>query len=376
MTRKKTILLIITLLLLIAGIIFAYYFFAKGQKTTPKKEAEKKEQTEKINRPLSEQNLLQITDEAVISPVMDESKNLMKYITEKDGFLYTATLDGKNKTKEPFVTLSGLIKILWSPDQEKFINIYADSFGVKRFYYDLKEKSATPLNENINWLVYSKTKDKIAYHFQDPIQNINTIAVANPDGSNSQSILNTRLKDIRLEWITDDKIAISTAPSGLSENILYYTKISKPKLVKVLSGINGLTSLWSNDGKKIIFSQTDKNGNNLQLFSANENGLDIKNTGLKTLPEKCIFSKDNINIFCAEAVKIPDNAIMPDDYYKKTFSSNDVLWKINLKTGKKELLYQFQEDIDFDISNISLIKDEKIIFFVNRNNGFLYRLEL
>ncbi len=376
MTRKKTISLLVIFFILIAGIIFAYYFFAKDKKPIKTNNNKETKQENVITRPLSEKNLVQMTDEAVISPAIDENKNLMKYITKNDGFLYTSTLDGKNKTKEQFVTLSGLIKVLWSPSQDEFINIYADSFGVKRFYYNLKEKSTTPLNKNMNWVVYSKTKDKIVYHYQDPSQNTNTIAIANPDGSNSQSILNTRIKDIRLEWVTDDKVAVSTAPSGLSENILYYTKISKPKLIRIFSDINGLTSLWSNDGKKIIFSQTDENGNNLRLFSANENGLDIKDTGLKTLPEKCIFSKDNINIFCAEPSSIPDNAIMPDDYYKKTFSSNDVIWKVNLETGKKDLLYQFQEDIDFDVSNMTLVKDEQIIFFVNRSNGFLYRLEL
>ncbi len=376
MTRKKTIIFFIILIILIIGIIFAYYFFAKDGKIIKQKKNQVDEKTEILTRPHTTKNLVQITDEAIVSPIINENKNLIKYITKNDGFLYSSTLDGKNKTKEPFITLSGLIKILWSPDQEKFINIYADSFGIKRFYYNLKEQSTTPLNKNINWLVYSKTQDKIAYHFQDPAQNTNTIAISNPDGSDSQSILNTRIKDIRLEWVNDDKIAITTAPSGLSENILYYTKISKPKLIKVLSDINGLTSLWSNDAKKILFSQTNQNGNNLRLFSVNENGLNIKDTGLKTLPEKCTFSKDNIHVFCAEPIKIPDNAIIPDDYYKKLFSVNDVLWKINLKTSKKELLYQFQEDIDFDLSDIKLLKNEKILFFINRNNGFLYRLEL
>jgi hypothetical protein len=376
MTRKKTISLFVILIILIIGIIFAYYFFIGDGKSTLIDKTPKTEQGETITRPASTKNLVQMTDEAIISPAINEDKNLMKYITRNSGFLYTSSLDGKNKTKEPFVTLSGLIKILWSPDQEKFINIYADSFGVKRFYYNLKEKNTTPLNKNMNWVVYSKTKDKIAYHYQDPSQNTNTIAISNPDGTSSQSILNTRIKDIRLEWVTDDKIAVSTAPSGLSENILYYTKVSKPKFIRIFSGINGLTSLWSNDGKKILFSQTDENGNNVHLFSANENGLDIKDTGLKTLPEKCIFSKDNINIFCAEPISIPDNTIMPDDYYKKTFSVNDVIWKINLETGKKDLLYQFQEDIDFDVVDMTLVKDEKIIFFINRSNGFLYRLEL
>jgi len=376
MTRKKTILLLLVLILLIAGAVLAYYFFVRGGSPAPTTETPETAPGEVVIKPPTLKELVQMTDEAIISPTINENKNRLRYITKNDGALYTSDLDGKNRTKEQFVTLSGLIKTLWSPDQEKLINIYADTFGVKRFYYNLADKSAVPLIKNMNWVEYSKTQDKIVYHYEDPSQNTNTIAVANADGSLSQSILNTRIRDIRLQWVTDDKISISTAPSGLSENVLYFTKISNPKLVRVLSGIYGLTSLWSNDGKRVIFSQTDRNGNNVRLFSANENGLDVKDTNLKTLPEKCIFSKDNVSVYCAEPISIPENAILPDDYYKKTFSVNDAIWKVNLETGKKDLLYQFQEDLNFDVSEMTLVKDEAILFFVNRNNGFLYRLEL
>ena len=376
MTRKKTISLLVVLILLIVGAVLAYYFFVKGGNPTATETPTTITPGEVIVRPVTLKDLVQMTDEAIISPIINENKNQLRYTTKGDGSLYTSDLDGKNKTKEQFITLPDLIKTIWSPDQEKFINIYADTFGVKRFFYDLTTKNTTPLNANMNWVEYSKTDDKIVYHYEDPSQGTNTIAIANADGSSSQSILNTRIRDIRLQWVTDDKIAISTAPSGLSENVLYYTKVSDPKLIRVLSGVYGLTSLWSNDGTRIIFSQTDTNGNNVHLMSTDSAGLNIKDTGLKTLPEKCIFSKDNINIYCAEPITIPDNAIIPDDYYKKTFAINDALWKVNLETGKKDLLYQFQENINFDLSEMTLVKDEQFLFFVNRSNGFLYRLEL
>ncbi|MBI3671318.1 hypothetical protein HY249_00790, partial [Candidatus Azambacteria bacterium] len=185
-----------------------------------------------------------------------------------------------------------------------------------------------------------------------------------------------RLQDIRLEWVTDKKIAVSTAPSGLAENILYSLNPADPKLIKILSGVYGMTSKWSADGSRFLFSQTDKNGKNLTLSSSSESGLNVSDTKIATIAEKCAFSSDNISAYCAEAVKIPENAIMPDDYYKKTFSENDRLWKINTETGKKDLVYEFNEGSDFDLGDLMLTKDEKNLYFINRTNGFLYRLEL
>ncbi len=375
MTKKTKISLFVILAALVVGSILAYYFLAEGRPIKLKEKGEVKKETTVIT-PKTVEKLLQITDENTVSPIIDEQKNTIKYITKTDGSLYQSDLNGENKVKIPFVSLGGLIKIIWSPDQEKFINIYSDAFGIKRFYYDLTSKQIVPLNKSITWVDYSKTEDKIAYHYYDATQDINSIAIANADGSLAQSILNTRLKDVRLKWVTNDKIVISTAPSGLAQNILYYTDPKNPKLIKILSGIYGLTSKWSSDGSKFLFSQTDKDGANLTLKSADGNGLNILDTKISTLPEKCVFSEDFLNAYCAEPTKIPKDAIMPDDYYKKIFSSNDKLWKTNLKTNKKDLVYQFGENINFDLSNLILTKDEKYLYFINRTNGFLYKLEL
>lgn len=376
MTKKTKISLFIILAILIIGSILTYYILSEGKPVTLKKKTEIKKETAISLPDETAEKLFQITDENIISPVVNEQKNTIKYITKTDGSLYQSNLDGKDKVKIPFVSLGGLIKIIWSPDQGKFINIYSDAFGVKRFYYDLASKQTLPLNKNITWVDYSKTEEKIAYHYYDATQNINSIAIANADGTLAKSILNTRLKDVRLQWVTDDKIIISTAPSGLAQNILYYINPEKPKLIKVLSGIYGLTSEWSYDGSKFIFSQTNKDGANLTLRSADSSGVNVLNTKIATLPEKCVFSKDSLSVYCAEPTELPKNIIMPDDYYKKTFSSNDRLWKIDLETNKKDLVYQFGENINFDLSDLILTKDEKYLYFINRTNGFLYRLEL
>ncbi|MEK7452792.1 MAG: hypothetical protein AAB614_01005 [Patescibacteria group bacterium] len=376
MTKKSKISLVIIIIILIVGSVFAYYLLVVGKKPTIIKEKDTPNKEIIISTTEKSSKLVQITDENVVSPAINEEKKRIRYITKNDGVLYQSDLKGENKIKIPFVSLGGIIKIIWTEDQEKFINIYSDSFGVKSFFYDLASKQAVPLNKNITWLDYSKNTDKIFYHYYDSSQSINSIATSNSDGSLSKSIINTRLQDVRLQWITDKKIAISTAPSGLAQNILYTLNPESPKFIKILSGIYGLTHKWSSDGSKFAFSQTDKDGASLTLNISNESGLEISNTRIITLPEKCVFMKDNISLLCAEMLSVPENAIMPDDYYKKTFIANNRLWKLNTETNKKDIIYDFNEDINFDLDNLTLTNDEKYLYFTNRANGFLYRLEL
>ncbi len=375
MKKSTKIFLIISLLILVAGLVFLYYFLAKPEQKEQKPIQKKPAPTEQIETE-EKRKLIQITDRYLTAPFIDEKNNKIRYIAKSNGLLYETDLEGKNESKIPFVGLGGLVKTIWSDSGDKFINIYSDAFGIKRFFYDLKSKKTEPLNKNITWVAYMPKTDKLAYHYYDSFQNINSIAISDPDGKNAKSILNTRLKDVRLRWINEEKISISTAPSGLAQNILYYTDINNPKMIKVLSDIYGLTYKWSENGSKIIFSQTDEKGKNLKLMSANGSGLNITDLKTKTLPEKCVFLSDNINVICAEPQEIPQEAIMPDDYYKKLVITNDTLWKINTETSKKDMLYSFAEDINFDVSELYLTKDEKYLYFINRTNGFLYRLEL
>ncbi len=377
MTKTTKNLIIIFLIIALVGGVFAYYFLSTGQKEKIDISPEKNETTTpQIQTELKDKNLLQLTQEYAISPTIIKEKNTIRYTSGQDGSIYEIQENGENKEKIPFVGLKNTIKTLWSSDGSYFINIYSDSLGVKRFFYDLNERRTTPLNSSIKWVDLSPKNNKIVYYYSDKLQNINSISIANPDGTKPETLINTRLKDLRISWINEDKIAITTAPSGLSENILYFLDINNPKLIKILSGVYGLTYKWSSDGSIFIYSQTDDSGNNLRLLSANSAGENKKELRIKTVPEKCVFSKDNITVFCAEPNKIPSGAIMPDDYYKKTFITNDTLWKINLETGKKDLIYQFDEKDDFDLANLILSEDEKTLFFTNRLNGFLYRLKI
>ena len=179
------------------------------------------------------------------------------------------------------------------------------------------------------------------------------------------------MKDLILKWPTANNIALISKPSGLSAGGLWFLDVRNLGINKVIDDF-GLEVLFSLDGNSFIYSYTDQNGKKLRLafYDENKNTKIINN--VSTLVDKCAWVKNQINIYCAVPKSWPEFAILPDDYYKNTFSTNDDIWKINTETGEKTLIFEYIGDI----SNLAVSNDESRIFFISKENQYLYKLNL
>jgi len=132
---------------------------------------------------------------------------------------------------------------------------------------------------------------------------------------------------------------------------------------------------WSPSGEKFIFSQTARDGRNLVMFVSNKTGTTIKELEVKTLPEKCVFTKDEKNIVCAAPKTTPD-IIWPDDYYKKLYTTREEIVAVSLLSGKTDSLYEFNTASISDATNLILSDKEDMLVFLDRIDEHLYSLEL
>ena len=90
-------------------------------------------------------------------------------------------------------------------------------------------------------------------------------------------MINTRLKEARITWITQSEIALSTAPSGLAPNVLWTLNVATQKLSTVLTDVYGLTALWSPDGERLLFPKLRKKEKGLSLSVTDKRGASVKN---------------------------------------------------------------------------------------------------
>jgi hypothetical protein len=232
------------------------------------------------------------------------------------------------------------------------------------------------LNEKIEQAVWSPDSKKIAVLTYDENSSSNIVNVANADGSEMKAIFQTRIKDILLEWPAIDKISVRTKPSGLAEGAIISLNPDSGEFITPLNGLSGLLSKWSPLGDIVLYSTTSASGKNPSLSTADKFGQNRSALGIYSIADKCVFSQDNRSIFCAVPERISENAIWPDDYYKRMVATNDSFYKINLENSQKALLYSANGEKSYDAGELLLSLEEDYLVFTNRRDGLLYSLKI
>ena len=382
MTPKKILIILIIILLIVISILIGYNFFVKKElpdnvvdNTGLFPQSDSASSNAGSGTSFSGQ-IKPISQEPSLGMVIDGIK--VKYYSANNGNVFESNLDGSGLTRISSAVLTGLIKIIWSPDKNKTIAIFNNNGEIKKYFYDFNTQINTSLDKNIRWVTWSPFSNKIAYQYYNSQNEDNNISIAEPDGSQWNSIFSTRMKNLIVEWPNSELISIRTKPSGLAQSVIYTINLTNNNFKKILDEAYGFTVLWSPLGDKLLFSETDNQGKNLKLKIADLTQSTIKELSLSTLPEKCVWSQDNRTIFCAIPKTISDLATLPDDYYKGTTSFNDDFWRINLDTEKVTKIFESKNEqaTAYDAKELLLPPLENYLLFINQKNNLLYSLEL
>ena len=361
----KTLFTIIGALFILAvGGFFIYNSFSTQD--------DKVENTDLVPSSLSNQ-IKAISQKPIINPIIDNQK--VKYYLSENGQAYESNFDGSGLTQLSTNTLTNLSRALWSPDGNKVIHIFNDQGVIKKYLYDFETEQSTRLGQNIDYISWAPNEDRIVYQYYGPAEE-NNISISNPDGLNWTNIFPTRMKDLIVEWPSTNKIALMTKPSGLTQGTAYTIDLTNNDFQKVIEPTYGLTTLWSPQANKILFSETDHQGKNLKLKIADLGQSTINQLDIITLPEKCVWSTDNQTVFCAIPENIPQLTVLPDDYHKNLTSFSDHFWKINISTGQKTKIFENKGEQIYDAKNLLLSPLEDYLIFINQTDGLLYSIEI
>lgn len=372
---SKKFLLIIGILLVIIGLIVFYFLFLKKpivvKQPTPAGLPETEEEfLKEALKPQPKKRLMKISEVPAISPTI-KNNSIIYYSPEG---LFESNFDGSNLRKISPIVIPNLIKVIWSNDASKaIIQNYDENYSIKKYIYDYDISKSYPLPDNIKTIAFLPNSSKIIFNYVNFNKNIFYIGTSNIDLTNSQKIIDLKLPLAQLEPVLENKIIIKFPSSGLVSNSILLLDTKNSKLNLLLSDEYGLDIKASPNATKFIYSSTNSKGKDISLFILNSNGQ-RKNLEIKTLVDKCTFSQDNRTIFCAVPRQIPENAILPDDYYKDKIDFYDDIWRINTETGEKKLVEGI--DIEINADNLLLSPQENYLFFINKKDGNLYSLKL
>ena len=297
----------------------------------------------------------------------------VRYVERATGHIYQTYLDTKKTGTISNTTIPGVYEAIFNRLGTSTIYRYPsfDNNSTTSFLASLGGDSNF-LSSDIVTLSVSPDKNS----FFSIIKNLNGEAVGTInsfENNKTSQVFVSPFSEWLSQWVTEGNVYLTTKPSYLVPGGVFNLNISNGTLTKLFGGIAGLTTLANNTGNFVLYGASLNTGPKLNIFDIkNHTSLDLDVYGL---PEKCIWSLDNINVYCA----VPNTVVgtqYPDYWYQGLVSFTDYFVKININTKEVSTLANSEDETPIDATNLFLSKTEDKLFFTNKKDSTLWSLDL
>jgi hypothetical protein len=323
--------------------------------------------------------LHKLTDFAIAGAVFFEDTRdekvvpSLRYVERATGHVYQMYLDTKVTGKISNSTIPSVYEAIFDGKASSIIYRYlsSDNQSITSFLATLGGKTSSFLSSDILNISLSPNKNK----FFSIIENKNGVigTVKSFDETKTNQIFTSAFSEWLPQWVTEQNIYLTTKPSYLVDGVVFVLNTTNGTLSKIFGGVKGLTTLANSDGTLILYGASLETGPKLNIFDIkNHTSVDLDKYGL---PEKCIWSNDKINVYCA----VPNTVVgtqYPDSWYQGLTSFEDFFIKINTQTKEASTLANSVNETPVDAINLILNKNEDTLFFTNKKDYTLWQLDL
>lgn len=320
-----------------------------------------------------------ITDFAVAGAVFFEDTRdgaavpSLRYVERATGHVYQMYLDTKITGKISNSTIPSVYETIFNGSGTSIIYRYisSDNKSITSFLASLGGKSSVFLSPDITAVSLSPDKTK----FFSIIKNKNgVIGMIKPfDETKTSQVFTSSFSEWLSQWVTNQNIYLTTKPSYLVDGSAFSLNTTNGTLTKLFGSIPGLTTLANSNGNLVLYGASLNIGPKLNVFNIkNHTSVDLDIYGL---PEKCVWSNDNINAYCA----IPNTIVgtqYPDYWYQGLISFEDRFIKINTQTKETVTFANSNNETPIDATQLFLNDKEDSLFFINKKDSTLWSLDL
>ena len=330
----------------------------------------------------------QITGAKKPTPPMTEFSGAVRYIARAEGIIYETFLDKIEERKFSTTIIPKIYETYFSNHKNKkgesviMRYLKTDDKTIETFLGVVpkdvlggdtgnNEIKGAFLPDNITDVSISPDTTKIFYLLNVGDNIVGT--VLNLLDNKKAQVFDSPFTEWLSFWPNSSMITLTTKPSFSVPGHMYTINPGTKSFNRMLSNVNGLTTLTSPDGKSVLYGD---NNLSLSIYHVSTKVSDI--LGIRTLPEKCVWGKGNDIIYCA----VPTFATFgqyPDTWYQGEVSFSDQIWKINTKDGNATMLLDpatAPGGEEVDGIKLALDANGKYLFFVNKKDSFLWKLDL
>ncbi|MEK7618776.1 MAG: hypothetical protein AAB416_00870, partial [Patescibacteria group bacterium] len=293
---------------------------------------------------------------------------------EYTGTFYRITPDGV-PTKMTDQTFTGAQKITWAPQTDKAFIEFPDGSNI---VYNFEEKKQISIPSHWTEPSFSPDGTKISMKIIGEDPDNRWFAVADADGSNAR-VLEPLLKKAGFfipSWSPSGQVAgfFREGIDGDRQKLFFLGLNGENFKAAVVAG-RGLEFTWSPQGDKLLHSVYSSSGRYLpELWIVNALGDEIgdnrRRLKLNTWAHKCAFA-DNETVYCAVPVTLKDGAGLLPSYGDV---EEDHIYRIDLTTGYRQRIAMPAEK--HTIQTLVVSKDQDVLYFVDKFEGNLFKIDL
>lgn len=318
-----------------------------------------------------------LTTAPVYNTTISDAGDVVQYYNSADGRFYTIDENG-NVVALSDTQFPNAETIEWNKDAQKALIEFPDGSNI---IYDFDSEKQVTLPTHWEDFDFSPVQDEVVAKSIALDPNNRWLVIASDDGSSTKSIqaLGDNASKVDVNWSPNDQVVAfaqtsTSVQGGIDRNLIYPIGKNQENFKGlVVEGLN-FDSLWSPNGKQLIYSVTGDYSSNKPLLwivdaTSATMGENRRSLGLNTWVDKCTWSSSS-TIYCAVPLDLPANAGLQRSLYQ---TQPDGLYKVNLTTGQSSLIAIAAGETA--MNRLQVNADESLLYFTN-NAGQLEVMRL
>jgi peptidoglycan hydrolase-like protein with peptidoglycan-binding domain len=296
----------------------------------------------------------------------------LQYVERKNGHMYKIFLDTKVSEKISNSTIPAIYEAFFNNTAKTIIYRYLSSDKtISSFIATLGAPNGDFLPQNVFNLSISPDKTKFFYLTKNTNGVTGTVGLF--ESTKRDLVFTSSFTEWLSQWASGQKIFLTTKPSYTVTGSIFLLNTTNRTLTKIFGGVDGLTTLVDPNGSTVLYSSSSPTGPKLGVFNINKH--ETKDLNIYGLPEKCVWSNDAVNIYCAAPNTIVGNQY-PDYWYQGLVSFDDYFVKINTQTGDTTTIANSINETPIDGIHLFLDTKEETLFFINKKDSTLWSLNI
>ncbi|MBI4065956.1 hypothetical protein HY412_02075 [Candidatus Kaiserbacteria bacterium] len=355
-----------------------------GQGTSPTGEEQTSASSSPINMPVAvSARLVKISDGPVVpgevvvnrtGSASTSQETAVNFIERRSGNVYEYLARAGTLTRTSNKTVPGIQSAVWLPngstafvrylsgDNFSTINTYAlNSNGTNGFFLSQNLADITVSSTSVLTLVSGV--------------NGSSASLLRTDGTRPSEIFTTPLSSLRIGFAGRNQYLAFTKPSAALPGSAFIVD-NAGRFSKIAGPLNGLVAKASQSGKWALVSYT--NNGIMQMGLVNVTTDESISLPVATIADKCVWTANDLAIYCGIPVNASPNFSYPDDWYQGAVHFSDRIWKIDVAGRYAQLVLDFSKENDKSLDAEALAIDpiNTILVFINKNDSSLWAYSL